>query len=72
MSEVLKKYKISGEIFPTDEHGTPNEEALEIGSIQEVPEELGNSWVEQGLASTIEDDTVAEETTEDDAEETEA
>lgn len=50
---VLKKYKIIGEIFPLNEDGTQQEEALEIGSIQEVPEEIGKGWVKDKLAKKV-------------------
>lgn len=46
---VLKKYKVTGEIFPMNPDG-PSEVALEVGSIQEVSELIGNEWVEKGLA----------------------
>lgn len=51
----LKKYKIIGEIFPVSEEGVQLETPLEIDSIQEVPAELGNSWVEAGLAEEVEE-----------------
>lgn len=55
--EDLAKYKVLGEIFPTDEEGNTLETALEVDSVQEVPIELGNSWVEKGLAEKVEETT---------------
>lgn len=43
------KYKVVGTITPCDTDGAPLT-PLEIGSIQEVPIELGDGWVSQGLA----------------------
>jgi hypothetical protein len=50
---VLKKYKVLGEIFPLNEDGSQQEIALEVGSIQEVPEEVGSGWMEEGLAEAV-------------------
>lgn len=56
MSEIeTKKYKVTGEIAVLNEDGTETGEKLEVGSIQDVPAELGNSWVEKGLAEAVED-----------------
>lgn len=55
--EDVKKYKVTGEIFPLNEDGTKKEVALEIGSVQEVPESVGNVWVEAGLAEKVEEAT---------------
>lgn len=51
--EVLKKYKVIGDIHPCDEEGNVLDIHLEIDSIQEVPEELGSSWVNDGLAVEV-------------------
>jgi hypothetical protein len=48
-----KKYKVLGEIFPLNEDGTKQETALEVGSVQEVPVEVGAGWVEKGLAEEV-------------------
>ena len=48
-----KKYKVLGEIFPLNEDGTKQEVALEVGSIQEVPEEVGATWIAEGLAEEV-------------------
>lgn len=48
-----KKYKVLGEIFPLNEDGSQQETALEVGSIQEVPEAVGAGWVEKGLAEVV-------------------
>lgn len=48
-------YKILGEIFPLNEDGSQQETALEVGSIQNVPKEVGDGWVEKGLAEIAPD-----------------
>ena len=57
---VLGLYKTLQPIPYTDEEGNVLGEA-EVGSVQEVPVELGDSWVEQGLAEKFieEDNTQA-------------
>ncbi len=55
-TENLKKYKITGDV-ENNEEGERTNEKLEIGSIQEVPASLGDSWVEKGLAEVISDET---------------
>ena len=49
-----KKYKIIGKIEIYDEE-QPTGKFLRKGSIEEVPEELGSKWVENGLAILIEE-----------------
>lgn len=49
---VLGSYKLLQPIPYTDEDGNQLGET-EVGSIQEVPVELGDSWVEQGLAIKV-------------------
>lgn len=49
----LKKYKVLGNIVPLNEDGTEQETALEIGSVQEVPVEVGEGWVKLGLAEEV-------------------
>lgn len=57
-SEVeVKKYRIIGEIFPTDQDGNQLETPLEIDSVGEYPVEVATGWVELGLAEEVEDDT---------------
>lgn len=53
-------YKTLQPIPYTDEEGNVLDET-EVGSVQEVPVELGDSWVEQGLAEKFieEDNTQA-------------
>ena len=51
--KLIKKYKVIGEIFPTDEAGTSLETALEIDSVQEVPSVIGDAWVKEGLAEEV-------------------
>ncbi len=51
---VLAKYKVLGEIIPTNEVGDP-QPALEIDSIQEVPTVVGEGWVADGLAERVEE-----------------
>lgn len=51
--QVLKKYKVVGTIFPLNEDGSQKDEALEVGSVQEVPAEVGAKWVEEGLAEEV-------------------
>ncbi len=48
----LGKFKVLAPIEFTDETGKRLGD-LEVGSIQEVPVDLGNSWVEQGLAEVF-------------------
>lgn len=69
VSGDLGKFKVLAPIDFTDEKGEKLGE-LEVGSIQEVPVELGNGWVEQGLAEvfTAEEES-EEETTEEATEE---
>lgn len=50
---VLKKYKVLGEVFPCDENGKTLETPLEVGSIQEVPKIVGESWIKNGLAEEV-------------------
>ncbi len=52
---ALGKYKVIGEIIPVTEEGVSLEVPLEIGSVQEVPVELGESWVTSGLAEKVEE-----------------
>lgn len=47
-------FKITGEIEYTDEEGTPMGK-LEIGSVQEVPLDLGRGWVAEGKAEEVEE-----------------
>jgi len=70
VSGDLGKFKVLAPIDFTDEKGEKLGE-LEVGSIQEVPVELGNGWVEQGLAEvfTLEEEESEEETTEEATEE---
>jgi hypothetical protein len=51
-SGPLAKYLLLEDIPYTDEFGTPTGTA-EKGSIQEVPVELGEAWVAQGLAELV-------------------
>ena len=51
---VIGKYKVLGEIIPTDQDGNP-QVALEIGSIQEVPTIVGEQWVVDGIAERVEE-----------------
>lgn len=66
----LGKFKVLAPIEYTDEKGNRLGDT-EVGSIQEVPVELGNSWVEQGLAEvfTLDDEENEEETAEEATEE---
>lgn len=57
---VLAKYKVLGEIIPTNENGDP-QPALEVGSVQEVPTVVGEGWVAEGLAERVEEVAAAEE-----------
>jgi hypothetical protein len=50
----LGKYKVLSPIEYTDENGVP-QGMTEVGSIQEVPVMLGDSWVAQGLAEKVEE-----------------
>lgn len=50
---VLKKYKVLGEIIPLNEDGSQQDTALEIDSVQEVPEAVGAQWVVEGLAEEV-------------------
>lgn len=61
----LGKFEILAPIEYTDEKGNRLGDT-EVGSIQEVPVELGNSWVEKGLAKVF---TLDEESEEEAAEE---
>jgi hypothetical protein len=49
----LASFTITGAIPVLDGEGKETGGYLEIGSIQEVPTELGNSWVEAGLALAV-------------------
>lgn len=49
LDSPIAKYKVIGVIPILDQEGNKNG-FLEEGSIQEVPELLGDSWVEEGLA----------------------
>lgn len=51
-SSELKKYKIIGDIPATTQDGEPTKH-YQIGYIQEVPSELGDAWVAQGLAELV-------------------
>jgi len=46
----LKKYKVVGKIEAFTPEGEGTGEFLEEGSIQTVPEELGESWIVSGVA----------------------
>lgn len=52
----MAKYRVLGEIESTDEEGNVTG-TLEIGSIQDVPVELGDKWVADGLAEKVEDES---------------
>ena len=52
LDSPLAKYKVIGVIPILDEEGNENG-FLEEGSIQEVPELLGDSWVEEGIAEKV-------------------
>jgi hypothetical protein len=54
LTEVeVAPYKLLADIPYTDEHGV-EQGVAEEGSVQEVPVELGDAWVEQGLAEKVE------------------
>lgn len=53
----LAKYRLLSPIPYTDKEGNEIGKA-EIGSIQEVPTELGDSWVTQGLAEKVAEETI--------------
>ena len=57
---VLGKYKIIGEVIPTNEIGDP-QPALEVGSTIEVPTVVGEQWVANGTAERFEEVASAEE-----------
>ena len=53
------KFEMLAEVPYTDEEGNELGKT-EIGSIQEVPTDLGESWVEQGLAKAVSNTEVTE------------
>lgn len=50
-------YKVTGEIEGINEDGTPNGEFLEIGSVHELPTEVGDNFVKDGVAEKMEEST---------------
>lgn len=59
----LGKFKVLEPIAFTDENGVKMGD-LEVGSVQEVPVDLGNSWIEQGKAEKVEEAPEEEKTDE--------
>lgn len=60
-STELASYKLLKEIPYTDEKGE-GQGVAEIGSIQEVPTELGDAWVDEGMAEkVVTDETITTE-----------
>lgn len=51
----MGKYKVTGEIFPLNEDGTQKDTAIEIGTIVDVPEVVGDTWIVEGLAEKVEE-----------------
>jgi hypothetical protein len=51
----MGKYKITGDAFYTDEDGTQTGEKLEIGSVQDLPKPIGDTFVEKGVAEEVSD-----------------
>ncbi len=52
-SSELKKVKVIGKIDILNEIGEPTGQTLEIGSIQEVPTELADSWVANNTGEIV-------------------
>ena len=49
----MGSYKVIGEIHPLDESGDPKEETLEMGSVHELPEPVGDQMVEEGTMEKV-------------------
>lgn len=49
----MATYKVTGQIFPLNEDGTPQETALEIGSIHEIPAGAWDDFVAEGKAVLV-------------------
>lgn len=56
-----KVYKITGDAFFTDENGVRQGEPLEIGSIQNLHPDVGQIFVDGGVAEEVTEETKGEE-----------
>lgn len=52
----IGKYKVVGEIFPLNDDGSQQEKALELGSIHELPVNIGDDFIGKGLMEEVVED----------------